>query len=328
MKYWYFSIFCLVLACSSTEDRAHLEAADDDLLASFEGESLQRFSTKEVDVARQAEPAKPAATRVVEKKAKEVMALSEEFKAQDIKSKKIWGLYSPRIFEGEELTFKIKFWGITIGTVILKTHENTYVAGQEVYHTSAYLRSARFYEYVYRIDDRLDSYIEKKHFLPVKYSLKQRESKQEVDDLQLFDHEKLKTYFLYKRVKAGQTKQIEKTENIPRYFHDAFSAWLFVRGLPLEKGKIYEFPVVTKAKIKMFKVQVEGYETIETFDGDVNSIRLGASTFLPGVEAKNNDDKLVFWYSNDECRRLLKIEAEIKLGSVAGELESYKAGGQ
>jgi hypothetical protein len=174
------------------------------------------------------------------------------------------------------------------------------------------------------LDDVLETYIEKSTFLPVKYSLIQREKKQNVDDLQLFDFKKLKTYNWYKRVKEGNNTD-EKAENyIPRFVQDSFSALQFTRGLPLLKGDLYDFPVVTRGKAWLLKIEVLGEELTSVNGKDTKAIKIKAETHFPGVLQKSGD--INFWYAADESRRLLKFQAKVKLGSIFGELVEYKAG--
>ena len=98
----------------------------------------------------------------------------------------------------------------------------------------------------------------------------------------------------------------------------------FTRGLPLNKGDTYDFPVVTRGKVWLLKVEVMGEEEITVNGHDVQGIRIKAETHFPGVLQKSGD--ISFWYSADPMRKLLKFKAKVKLGSIFGELVDYKAG--
>lgn len=239
-------------------------------------------------------------------------------------SKDIWPTSKPSVRIGERFVFKIKYLGLTAGHLQMETKRPVKIGGQEVYHFSAKLRSARYYSYIYTLDDSIDTFVTVDKFLPIKYILSQRESAQSVDDLQLFDREQLKTYHWYKKIKHGKLKEEEITKPIPFYFQDSFSALLFLRTLPLKIGDSYEFPIVTRGKIWMLGVKVDEIEEIEIMDKDVLAIRINAKTRFPGVLERKGD--ILFWFSADEKKRLLKFEAQVKIGSVAGELVEYKDG--
>ena len=192
------------------------------------------------------------------------------------------------------------------------------------YHYFARFKSKDAYRYFYWLDDTIESFVDKSTHLPIKYSLIQREKKQNVDDLQLFDFKKQKVSTYYKRVKEGANKDEHLEKYIPSYLQDSFSALLFVRGLPLHKGDLYDFPVSTRGETWLLKIEVMGEDNITVNDKEVKAFRLRAETHFPGVLQKSGD--INFWYAADEAKRLLKFQAKVKLGSIYGELVEYKPG--
>lgn len=248
----------------------------------------------------------------------------EEIKGYDAKYKKYWDAFKPMMNKGEEFVFRASYLGVTAGYMTMTTVDDAVVAGREVYHVAGHLKSADYYRYVYSVDDKIDTYIDKKSFTPMKYSLIQRESKQSVDDLQLFDRDNYKSHFWYKRIKKNAMKNEQKSDFIPRNFQDSFSALHFVRGLPLKVGEYFEFPVYTRAKIWIIKLWVEEEEEISVAGTDYKALRIRAQTHFPGV-LKANDD-IFFWFTAGPERLPVKFKAKVKIGSIAGELVKYTAG--
>lgn len=283
-------------------------------------------------VAKKAEPKKELPKKpekpvtIVDKTEEEVQPddYPENFLKYDEKSKKIWAKFKPNAYPGEEFVIKISYLGVTAGYIKVRVRNRVKVAGKTAYHFSAQLKSADYYSMIYKLDDKLETYVDAEEFLPIKYSLIQRESGKDVDDLQLFDHNAKTTYFWYKRKKDGKLTKREKTTFIPTYFQDNFSSLFFVRGLPLKPGDHYTFPLVTRGKILLMDMKYERSEVIEIMDKDVKAIRLEAQMLFPGLMKKKG--RITFWYSNDEVRRILKFEAKVKIGSIEGELVDYKAG--
>jgi len=272
--------------------------------------------------------------KAVKEKAIEIEAAKEEptkeedypkeFAKYDAVSSKFWNSFKPRIYEGEKFVFEVSYIGVTAGTVTLLTLPKVQINGKSHYHFSAELISAEYYSYIYALKDRLESFIEDEQFIPVKYFLIQRESGQKVDDLQIFDHENLKTTFWYKREKKDKDKKEKKEAYIPKYFQDSFSPLYFMRGFPLKKGDVYEFPVVSRAKYWLLKVTVVGEEEIKVMGQKINAIKLSAETHFPGVLKKSGD--IHFWYSADKLRKLLKFSAKVNIGTVEGILIDYAEG--
>lgn len=248
----------------------------------------------------------------------------ENFKGYDQLAREAWDLFEPKVYVGEKFTFEVAYLGITAGHIQMETLPLVEIDNKKAFHFKARMRSARYYSYIYTLDDSLETYTTVDDFIPLKYVLMQRESAQKVDDLQLFDRESLKTYHFYKRLKRGKKKELELERPIPYFFQDSYSALHFVRGFPLKKGDAYEFPIVTRGKIWILKIKVESQETIAVNGKDIKAIRVNAQTRFPGVLEKKGD--IIFWYSADEKKRLLKFEAQVKIGAVSGVLVDYSPG--
>jgi hypothetical protein len=248
----------------------------------------------------------------------------EEYKAYDAKSKDAWAKFNPVFYQGEQSIMAVTYLGVTAGYITIMSKEVVSLNGKQAFHYYARFKSSDSYRYFYWLDDKLDTYVEKETFLPMKYSLVQREKKQNVDDLQLFDFKKMMTYNWYKRVKEGSNKDEKGEAMIPSLAQDSFSALQFVRGLPLIKGDKYELPVITRGKFWILKVEVMGEESTTVNGKDTQAIKIKAETNFPGVLKKSGD--INFWYGTDPERRLLKFQAKIKLGSLYGEVVEYKPG--
>ena len=345
-----FQFVCLLLLCSCAsnfeEEKTRLLTKSDhkDLVTAFEIPKEEAKNYKE-----NTEPPPPALPPVVavkkskkEKKSKVVIAppavvapvkietetypadFPADFKNYDLKSKAIWEKFKPLFYQGEQSILAISYLGVTAGYITVTSLNTVKMGDKDTFHYTARFKSRDAYRYFYWLDDTLETFIEKKTYLPIKYSLVQREKKQNVDDLQLFDFKKLKTFNWYKRVKENANADVKEENYIPRYVQDSFSALQFTRGLPLVKGDLYDFPVVTRGKAWLLKVEVMGDEVISVNDHDVKAIRVKAETHFPGVLQKSGD--INFWYAADDARRLLKFQAKVKLGSIYGELVDYKAG--
>lgn len=246
------------------------------------------------------------------------------FKSWDIESKRVWDKFSPIVSVGEEMIYEISFLGVLAGHVKLLTKKPTKVANKDVYHFYAQLKSGRWYDFIYKLDDYLETFIDKESFRPLKYSLIQRETKQNVDDLQLFDFEKGETYLDYYREKDGVKKKENKVEPIPSYFQDSYSALPFLRGVEMKVGDKHQFPIVTRGKIWLLRYEVIGEEEVKVEGKWIQALKVKAETQFPGVLEKRGD--ILFWFDTTELRRPVKFQAKVKIGSIEGLLIDYKPG--
>ncbi|EQC47394.1 DUF3108 domain-containing protein [Bacteriovorax sp. Seq25_V] len=247
-----------------------------------------------------------------------------EFIKYNTQFKKYWVEQKPFFKVGEKFKLSVSWSIFKAGDIELETLGELEIGGRKVIGFKAKMESAEYFESIYKLKDSIESYVTYDNFLPVKFSMQQRESGQSVDDLQLFDSEKLKTYFYYHRLKKGKKKEINKEEFTPRFFTDSFSALHFIRGMNLNVGDEFVVPVVTRAKVWLLKAKVSHYENIEIMGKKVKAILIKAETQFPGVLKKSGD--ILFWYSADPSHKILKFEAKIKIGTVKGELIDYQEG--
>ena len=281
----------------------------------------KKSSTKRVS--KKITPAKKSTpTPVVKKKSfKYPEDHPAEYIDMDKNSVKFWHEYKPILFEGEKAAFAVTYGGISTGTITIETKKSSSIGGHDAYHVHARLKTSKYYSYLYEVDDVCDSYIKKENFVPLKFSLIQRQSSQNIDDLQLFDHESLQVYSLYKRVTDDKTKRSKKTKPIPRYFQDPISVLYFVRGLPLEKNKVYSIPFMNKGKAEILTAKLEDVEELDTEIGKKQALKVNISTSHEGKTIKGGH--MTFWFSADDDRVFLKFSAKIKIGSIVGSIQKY-----
>jgi hypothetical protein len=235
------------------------------------------------------------------------------------KAEKTWKSYKSNHVIGEKIFLDIHYLGMTVGKIMVTNNGKKMINGKEVWHFHSRFKSAPFYSNIYELDDTVDTYVTTDQFLSIRYSLIQRESKQDVDDLQLHDRDQMKTFWFYKQKKSdGSIKNKQKNAFIPFYSIDPFSILFFYQGLPLKNGDAFEIPVINKGKVLVLKSEVEGREVIETEKGKQRAIRVHATTQYTGETLKSGD--LYFWFSDDSRRLLLKAQAKIKIGSVTADI--------
>ena len=315
------------------------EAAPAVVTSKADEKLLEKFEVKEVEEVKAPEPQKKAVVKketpkkVVATHKKETPAVvatkpvapvlpkdyPPEFILANEKAKKVWDLYKPNHTVDEKIFLDIHYLGMTVGKIMVLNKGRKMVDGKEVWHFHARFKSAPFYSNIYELDDTVDTYVTTDQFLSKRYSLVQRETKQDIDDLQLHDRDKLKTFWFYSRKKSDGEKKSKKEEKpIPYYSIDPFSMLYFYQGLPLKNGDLYEIPVINKGKVMILRSQVEGREKINTEKGDKNAIRVHATTKYTGETLKSGD--MYFWFSDDAQRSLLKAQAKIKIGSVTADI--------
>jgi hypothetical protein len=280
-------------------------------------EAKKSPSVKKAKVTKEATAITPAIVAPVVKQLPkdyppELVAINE-------KAKKVWELYKSNHTVDQKVYLDIHYLGMTVGKIMVLNKGKKVMNGKEVWHFHARFKSAPFYSNIYELDDTVDTYVTTENFLSNRYSLIQRETKQDIDDLQLHDRDQLKTFWFYHQKKSdGKIKDKKEEKPIPHFSTDPFSVLFLYQGLPLKNGDNYEIPIINKGKILILKSLVEGREEIETEKGSKKAIRVHATTKYTGETLKSGD--LYFWFSDDDQRTLLKAQAKIKIGSVTADI--------
>ena len=252
------------------------------------------------------------------------------FRRDNHRYAQLWQSASRGIVPGEEMSWEIRYLGVVVGKFVAQTLANKFVGGREVHHIRGKLHSAAFYRYLYKFHSSLETLIDTKRFLPLKYSLVRRHSGREISELQAFNHQKFETSFWYRKQKGKVVEEKHRKLYIPAYFQNFFSVLYFVRKLPLVVGKSYELPLVSRGKIYSLRVEVVALEGVwlPGLEGGrkYQAIRVKAISRRTGGGKKPG--RFSLWLSADGFRRLLKFSAQVRWGTVGGQLVRYRASGQ
>ena len=125
----------------------------------------------------------------------------------------------------------------------------------------------------------------------------------------------------------GKNPPRTKRFKFPGIF-DLHSALLFVRSQPLANGDVVRMVAYPAVDPYLAEVEVLGREKIEIAKKKYDAVKLGLKLreITKKLELKPHAKfkKATAWLSDDRDRLLLKIQAEVFVGSVWTELESVK----
>lgn len=250
-----------------------------------------------------------------------------EWKERDEASQKLWQSFKPDFIKESEIhVMNVSYAGFSAATVVLSIQPETTIDHHPVYHFQARAKTASYYKWIYEMDDLLETFVEKKYFVPLKYSLVQDEKNKRIEDIQLFDRQHFWARYKYYKEKAGKKEKRKDKKTIPFYGQDYFSGFCFLRGLPLAVGDHYIFPTTTKAETWLMSIKVIAKEKLKIKIGEFNAIKVQVTTKYSSDFAKQGE--MNFWLSDDARHIFLKSEAEVNIGSVKAELVEYRLNNQ
>lgn len=232
---------------------------------------------------------------------------------------------APFLHPGERYRFDITYFGATAGELVLEMLQPKMVANRPVYHIRGIARTTSVFSLFYRMNDVAESFMDSESLFSHKFTLKLDESLQQRDLLELYDQTGHKVHYWSKLDHKKKGKKLDQFEfDSAAYTQDGLSAFFYLRTLPLEIGKSYEFPVSNNGKMRTVRVTAIRKEALKTKIGEIQSIVVKPEVMLDGV-LKSYGDSFV-WLSDDPRRLILKVDAKIKVGSVIAYLREYSSG--
>jgi hypothetical protein len=221
---------------------------------------------------------------------------------------------------GEWFKFKMSYSGfLKAGNATLKVSE-TSLNGKPVFHVVGKGWTTGAIKWFFKVEDRYESYFDKFTNIPYKFIRKIDEGGH-TKDLEI-DFDQVKNEAFIKDNKNQTKKTVSTTPNV----QDMVSTFYYLRN----KMDISKLKVGDEVSLDMFfdeenygfKLKYLGSENIKTTFGKVNTLK-----FRPYVMAGRvfkEEESLTLWISNDKNKIPLKIKADIAVGSLRADLESFK----
>jgi Protein of unknown function (DUF3108) len=126
----------------------------------------------------------------------------------------------------------------------------------------------------------------------------------------------------------GSAAQTKTKQFVFSNLFDLHSAALYVRSQPLKEGSVYRLAVYPATNAYLATVTVTGREKISVRAGTYNAIKLDLQLKRIGkhleLEPHKKFRRGTIWVSDDAERVILRIEAQIFVGTVFAELQSVR----
>lgn len=226
---------------------------------------------------------------------------------------------------GEEVKLRIHYMGMTAGEMRLKVENFATVNARKSYAFASELSTLSVFEKFYKMNDRAVTYVDYETLLPYGYSLDVKESGQLRTARQVFDYNAKKAKFWEVKVTENDGQKEKKIEwDLPDYAQNVFTAIFYMRLFRWEVGKSYSFMVAHDGENLVFKGTALRKEIIETDLGPKQAVVVKPELTLKGVFKPMGD--IYFWFSDDDRKYILKIEAKIKIGSLRADVSSIYPG--
>ncbi len=218
--------------------------------------------------------------------------------------------------DGEKLTFKVYYnmgfvW-ITAGNADFTTKAED-ISGRKVYHIIGDGKTAKSYEWFYKVRDRYETYIDKENMLPERFVRDVNEGGFKINQDITFIHAK------------DQAISNKKTYAITKCTQDVLSAIFYARNIDYNKyhpGDKIPFTMFLDDKLYSLYIKYVGKEDIHTKMGTFHAIKI-VPLLIEGTIFKGGE-KMTVWVSDDENHLPLRVDSPILVGSIKVDLMGYE----
>jgi hypothetical protein len=182
----------------------------------------------------------------------------------------------------------------------------------ERYRLTSVGKSGRFFSRFFRVRDEIDSVVDRTSFSTLQYHKILDERGKKKDELTVIDE--------------GVATRKGKTLKVPNPIYDPLSLIYHLRSLELVPGKSHEFTVIADGKLYTLHANVLERETITTPAGKFNTVVVEPRMESAAGIFRDDQNRLLIWYSDDERHVPVRIRSEVNFGSITATLRSIKPG--
>jgi hypothetical protein len=217
---------------------------------------------------------------------------------------------------GEELSYTVYYSVagayITAGSAIF-SNKIEKIAGRTVYHVIGSGKSNSKYDWIYKVRDRYESYIDTATMQPLKFFRDVNEGSTKKKETVNFNH-----------TNHTATNEVG-TYKVPNCVQDVLSTIYYARNVDFDKykkGDKIPFQMFLENQVYDLYIRYLGKEEVKTKYGKFNAIKFKV-LLIPGTIFKGGEDMTV-WVSNDENHIPVRIESQILIGSIKVDMTGHK----
>lgn len=214
---------------------------------------------------------------------------------------------------GERMVFEISYGPVNAGEGTLEVVGTVEHEGRTCYHVESTANSNRFFSSIYKVRDKIVTYIDSTDF---------------------------SSAYFYKRLREGDYKKtveitFDREQGVARYgdghvmpvpagVQDELSAFYYVRNLDLEVGRDLVLPAHTSRRNYDMKVVVHRRETVSVPAGRFDCFVV--EPVLEGEGLFKHEGRIMLYISADARRVPVLMKTKVPVGTIDVALKEYRAG--
>lgn len=201
---------------------------------------------------------------------------------------------------GERLVYDVKFSAVKVGTGFMEAVGYEPVRGVDALHVRFVVRGGTFF---YKVNDVLESWIDTARFVSLRHSQELSEGSR--------DRQRRFEFYPDRRTFRQDTMPEQPGIADPL---DEGSFLYFLRRIPLEVGRTYEFNRYFRPDRNPVRIIVLKREKIRVPAGEFNAIVIQPIIKARGLFSEGG--KAQIWLSDDSARVMLQMKSSLPIGSL------------
>jgi hypothetical protein len=226
------------------------------------------------------------------------------------------GIKNSTTQNGEEITYTVYYAlagaHVNAGSATFSNKVEK-LNGRTVFHVVGTGGSNVKYDWLYKVRDRYESYIDTVTMQPLKFFRDISEGSTKKKETVNFNH-------------ASNTAANEAgTYKVPACVQDVLSTIYYARNVDFDKykkGDKIPFQMFLENQVHELYIRYMGKEDVKTKYGKFNAIKFKV-LLIPGTIFKGGEDMTV-WVSDDNNQIPVRIESQILIGSIKVDMTDYK----
>ncbi len=215
--------------------------------------------------------------------------------------------------QGEKLTFDVKYGFVTAGVATMQIPSIKRISGRNAYHILFEVNSVPSFDWIYKVRDRYESYLDVEGLFPWRFEQHIREGGYSRDFSAFFDQ------------RRGKAKTSEGEYEIPKYVNDIVSAFYLARTFDyfdMKEGDKIHLQNFYKDKVYDLDVKYHGKERIEVTAGTFDCIIVEPLVQEGGLF--KSEGSILVWLTDDDLKIPVKVKTKVIIGSIDAHLTKYE----
>lgn len=212
--------------------------------------------------------------------------------------------------DGERLDYQVKYGFLGVGSAVLEVLGLDSIRGTPTVHASFRVKGG---VKVYSVNDSYESWFDPHNFITLR-------TVQNIDE---GSYERQREYDMYPHRRVLSEKGKPDTVTVPEPLDEA-SFLFFVRTIPLEVGKTYQFNRYFKPDKNPVSVIVERKERVKVPAGTFETVVVRPIIKTSGIFGEGGRAEV--WFTDDSTRTLVQLKSKLKFGSLNLYLRNRRIG--